>query len=71
AESLPPAQVIRVPGIHRWKTWRALWQDFLVRGVFDRPDGREDEAGPTEARPGENMGLRWCILQAFHATGPS
>jgi pimeloyl-ACP methyl ester carboxylesterase len=37
ADSLPPAQVIRVPGSHRWKTWRALWQDFLVRGVFDRP----------------------------------
>jgi pimeloyl-ACP methyl ester carboxylesterase len=37
AASLPSDHVVRVPGGHRWKTWRALWEDMLDRHVFDAP----------------------------------
>ena len=35
AEALPADRVARVPGGHRWKTWRALWEEMLSRHVFD------------------------------------
>ena len=38
ADALPAAQVARVPGGHRWKTWKALWQELLSRHLFDAPE---------------------------------
>jgi pimeloyl-ACP methyl ester carboxylesterase len=35
AASLPADHVVHVPGSHRWKTWRALWNEMLLRHVFD------------------------------------
>jgi pimeloyl-ACP methyl ester carboxylesterase len=40
AAALPADRVVRVPGGHRWKTWRALWEEILARHVFDAPPAR-------------------------------
>jgi len=31
AQSLPPGQVIAIPGRHDWNTWRKIWNGFLGR----------------------------------------
>jgi len=36
AETLPADRVIRVPGGHRWNTWRALWGPILDRLAAER-----------------------------------
>lgn len=37
ASSLPAAHVIRLQGGHTWRTWHALWAEFLSRRIFDEP----------------------------------
>lgn len=34
---LPPEHVATVPGGHDWPPWRALWQQWLGRGLLDAP----------------------------------
>lgn len=36
AQTLPPGRVITRPGGHDWPPWRALWDDWLDRGLFPR-----------------------------------
>jgi pimeloyl-ACP methyl ester carboxylesterase len=36
ADSLPADRVIRLPGGHRWNTWRALWAAILDRLAAER-----------------------------------
>lgn len=36
AQALPPGHVITRPGGHDWPPWRALWDDWLDRGLFPR-----------------------------------
>jgi len=45
AESLPAQRVIRVPGAHRWGTWKALWAELLSRHPFAAPPA-EKRASP-------------------------
>lgn len=35
AELLPPERRFEVPGGHDWPPWRALWQQWLARGLVD------------------------------------
>jgi pimeloyl-ACP methyl ester carboxylesterase len=37
AAALPDDRVVRVPGGHRWKTWRALWEKILSLPPACRP----------------------------------
>jgi pimeloyl-ACP methyl ester carboxylesterase len=36
AAKLPPDHVVRVPGGHRWGTWRAVWSAMLDAGALPR-----------------------------------
>lgn len=36
---LPAAHVVTAPGGHDWRTWRALWNGWLDRGVLARAAG--------------------------------
>jgi pimeloyl-ACP methyl ester carboxylesterase len=46
AESLPAQRVIRVPGEHRWGTWKALWAELLARHPFDTSGAEKKRASP-------------------------
>lgn len=36
AQSLPPEQVIEIPGRHDWATWKKIWRAFLARWRQER-----------------------------------
>lgn len=36
ASALPPGHSFAVPGGHDWRAWRALWSQFLDRGVMEK-----------------------------------
>jgi pimeloyl-ACP methyl ester carboxylesterase len=39
ASTLPPSRVATRPGGHDWPVWRALWRDWLARGLLPRGCG--------------------------------